>query len=106
MSLPYAHSAANFLPHHEAMACPVTGSRGHGLHAALARPGTDKQDWISPAESGWVGLGPAGPGSLERVRVTCTIPAWFQEALRQAPAASVRLGHTRRAQVGSFMRPT
>jgi hypothetical protein len=31
-----------FLTHHEAMACPVTGSRGRGLHAAFARPGTDE----------------------------------------------------------------
>ncbi len=58
------------------------------------------QDWIVLAESGWVGLGPAVLGILERVRVTCTIPAGFQEALLQAPAASVRLGHTRRARVG------
>ncbi len=59
-----------------------------------------KQDWISPTESGWAGLGPAGLGSLERVRVTCTIPAGFQEALLQASAATVRPGHTRRARVG------
>ncbi len=58
------------------------------------------QDWFSLAESGWAGLGPAGLGILERVRVTCTTPAGFQEALLQAPAASVWLGHTRRARVG------
>ncbi len=84
MSLPYAHRAANFLPRHEAMACLVVA-------CMLPLPGQarTRQDRISPTDSGWVGLGPAG--HLDgRVRVvTCTSPAWFQEALLQAPAASV-----------------